>query len=391
MSQATAWKAAAPRVAIDEVIDRALAQQRLVGATVLIHHRGRERYRRAAGWTDRERRVAMRADALFRMASVSKPIVTTAAMVLASHGVVDLDVPVTRWVPDFRPRLPDGHAPDITLRQLLSHQSGLGYRFLEPEANGPYARAGVSDGMDASGITLAENLRRIAQVPLQFTPGDAWGYSLGIDVAGGVLEAAVGKPLPEIVRDTVTGPLGMVDTDFHAVDAARLAVPYVAAMPAPHPLDEGETMRPFPDVVGIAYSPARALVSHAFPSAGAGMVGTVDDVMRLLETLRQGGGPLFDRAWLAQMTRQHLTHDLDATPGWGFGLGFAVLRDPVLANTLQRAGSWRWGGVYGHSWFVDPASELSVVAFTNTLHHGLPAGFLADELRDAIYAALDVA
>jgi CubicO group peptidase (beta-lactamase class C family) len=101
----------------------------------------------------------------FRLASVSKPIVTTAAMVLVQQGKLHLDDVVTRYLPEFTPSLPDGGQATITLRQLMSHSAGLGYRFLEEDANGPYARAGVSDGMDASGVTLKENVRRIATVP----------------------------------------------------------------------------------------------------------------------------------------------------------------------------------------------------------------------------------
>lgn len=388
-SQSLALEPVSATHPIDAVIDLAIEQQRLVGAVVLVQHRGRELYRRSAGWADREQRRPMRTDTLFRLASVSKPIVTTAAMVLASRGVVDLDAPITRWVPDFRPRLPDGRAPDISLRQLLSHQSGLGYRFLEADAHGPYAQAGVSDGMDASGLTLAENLRRIATVPLQFAPGEGWFYSLGIDVAGGVLEAATGKPLDEIVRDTVTGPLGMADTDFHALAPARLATPYVYDEPAPHVLRKGEIVPPFPDVAGIIYSPERALDRNAFPSGGAGMVGTADDLMRLLEVLRQGGAPILDPAWVALMARNHTgERGPEDAPGWGFGLGFSVLRDPTATGTPESVGSWRWGGAYGHSWFVDPARELSVVAFTNTLYEGMSGAFVT-ELRDAVYGALE--
>ncbi|ULU26409.1 serine hydrolase domain-containing protein [Dyella terrae] len=388
-SQSLALEPVSATGPIDAVINLAIDQQRLVGAVVLVQHRGRELYRRSAGWADREHRRPMRTDTLFRLASVSKPIVTTAAMVLAGRGVVDLDIPVTRWLPDFQPRLADGSAPDITLRQLLSHQSGLGYRFLESDASGPYAQAGVSDGMDASGITLAENLRRIATVPLQFAPGEGWFYSLGIDVAGGVLEAATGKRLDEIVRDTVTGPLGMADTDFHALTPARLATPYVNDEPAPHVVGEGEIVPPFPDVAGIIYSPERALDGSAFASGGAGMVGTADDLMRLLEVLRQGGAPILDHAWVAQMARNHTgERGPEDAPGWGFGLGFSVLRDPAATGTPEAAGSWRWGGAYGHSWFVDPARELSVVAFTNTLYEGMSGAFVT-ELRDAVYGALE--
>jgi len=386
---ATALQPVSATAPIDAAIDLAIAQQRLVGAVVLVQHRGRELFRRSAGWANREQRCPMRTDTLFRLSSVSKPIVTTAAMVLASRGVVDLDEPVTRWLPDFRPRLPDGRAPDITLRQLLSHQAGLGYRFLDADAQGLHALAGVSDGMDASPITLAENLRRIAQVPLQFAPGEGWFYSLGIDVAGGVLEAATGTPLDRIVRETVTEPLGMADTAFHASDAQRLAVPYVSDAPAPHALVEGEIVSPYPDLAGITFSVARALDPAAFPSGGAGMVGTADDVLRLLEALRQGGARILDRAWVGQMARNHTgERGPDDAPGWGFGLGFSVLRDPSATGTPESVGSWRWGGAYGHSWFVDPARELSVVALTNTLYEGMSGAFVT-ELRDAVYATLE--
>lgn len=374
---------------LDAAIDAALAERRIVGAVVLVSHRGRELFRRAAGWADRERGVAMRDDALFRLASVTKPIVAAATMVLAQRGVVDLDAPVTRWLPDFRPRLADGTAPDITLRHLLSHQAGLGYRFLDATADGPHAQAGVSDGMDDSGITLAENLRRIAQVPLQFAPGTGWFYSLGVDVAGGVLEAATGRSLGDVVRETVTDPLGMADTAFHALEPARLATPYVSDTPEPHALAEGETVPVYPDTAGIRYSPARALDAGAFPSGGAGMVGTADDLLRFFEALRQGGAPILDPAWVARMA-SHQTGDFGPpdAPGWGFALGFSVLRDPAPTGTPESPGTWRWGGAYGHSWFVDPTRELTVVALTNTLYEGMDGAFVND-LRDAAYAALE--
>ncbi len=373
---------------LDAAIDTALDERRLVGAMVLVSHRGRELFRRAAGWADRERGKVMRDDALFRLASVTKPIVAAATLAMARRGVVDLDAPVTRWLPDFRPRLPDGSAPDITLRHLLSHQSGLGYRFLDATADGPHAQAGVSDGMDDSGITLAENLRRIARVPLQFVPGSAWFYSLGVDVAGGVLEAAAGRPLDEIVRETITGPFGMTDTAFHAADPMRLVTPYVSDTPEPHALAEGEVVPVYPDTAGIRYSLARALDARAFPSGGAGMVGTADDLMRFFEALRQGGAPVLDEAWVAQMASNE-TGDAGPpdAPGWGFSLGFSVLRDPALTGTPESPGTWRWGGAYGHSWFVDPARELTVVALTNTLYEGMDGAFV-NELRDAAYATL---
>jgi CubicO group peptidase (beta-lactamase class C family) len=373
---------------IDAVIDRALADQRLVGAVVLVAHGGRLVHRRAAGLADREAARPMQLDALFRLASVSKPIVSTAAMVLASQGRLKLDDAVTRWLPDFRPRLPDGSEPVITLRQLLTHTAGLGYRFFEPTEDGPYARAGVSDGMDCSGLTLAENLRRIAQVPLLHAPGTAWFYSLAIDVLGGVIEAASDAPLGDAVRRLVTGPLEMRDTGFFvSPNDERLATLYVNTADAPPRRMDGPCVAtPFEGAVGIRFDPSRAFDATAFPSGGAGMVGSAGDFMRLLETLRAGGAPLLPQALVNEMGRNQTGGQGPAdAPGYGFGLGFSVLHDKEAAASPESVGTWRWGGAYGHSWFVDRARELSVVAFTNTLYEGMSGRFVTD-LRDAIHA-----
>jgi len=384
-----AWQGPDPS-RIDAAIDRALAEQRLVGAVVLVSHGGRLVHRRAAGLADREAGRPMREDALFRLASVSKPIISTAAMVLVDQGRLDLDDAVTRWLPDFRPRLPDGGEAVITLRQLLTHTAGLGYRFLESTDDGPYARAGVSDGMDRDdGLTLAGNLQRLAGVPLLYPPGTGWLYSLAIDVLGAVVEAASGLPLPEAVRTLVSAPLHMQDTGFATAPGdARLATPYVNGADAtpPQRMDGPVVATPFEGAVGIRFDPARAFDANAWPSAGAGMVGSADDFLRLLDTLRTGGAPLLGAATVDAMGRNHTGAwgPADA-PGWGFGLGFSVLHDPQPTQTPESPGTWRWGGAYGHAWFVDRARGLSVVAFTNTLYEGMSGRFVT-ELRDAVYA-----
>ncbi|NMG64794.1 serine hydrolase [Azoarcus indigens] len=379
--------AAAPLLpAVQQAVRRALEEQRLVGAVVLVAHDGALIHHQAAGFADRESASPMRPDTLFRLASVSKPIVATAAMVLVAQGRLALDEDIRRWLPDFQPRLADGSVARITPRQLLSHTAGLGYRFFEADENGAYARAGVSDGMDDSPISLQENLRRIASVPLGYPPGSGWGYSLAIDVLGGVIEALCGMPLAQAVRQLVTAPLGMADTGFSASAAGRVATAYVSDQPRPHRLGEGEVVPVLPGTVGIRYSPARIFDPRAFPSAGAGMAGSAPDFLRLLETLRQGGGGLLPAGLVDEMGRDQTGGlSLPDAPGTGFGLGFSVLREPALAASPESAGTWRWGGAYGHSWFVDRARGLSVVAFTNTLYEGMSGRFVA-ELRDAVYA-----
>lgn len=370
---------------IDLVLEQTLAAKRLVGAVVLVARHGEQVYHRAAGLADRESGRPMTENTLFRLASVSKPIVSAVAITLVAQQKLTLDDDIQKWLPDFRPSLPDGQPARMTIRHLLSHTAGLSYRFFEPDAQGPYARAGVSDGMDNSGISLAENLRRLSGVPLLYAPGTAWGYSLATDVLGAVLEKVCAAPLASIVKHQLTGPLAMHDTGFFTHDSSRLATPYVSDLPEPHRLCEGELVAAFDNTVGIRYSPARALDAQAFSSAGAGMVSTAGDILKMLEMLRQGGKPLLTQQLVDEMGRDQTGGaELPEAPGVGFGLGFSVLRDPQAAASPESTGTWRWGGAYGHSWFVDRHAGLSVVAFTNTLYEGMSGAFVND-LRDAVY------
>lgn len=374
---------------IQDVVDQALEERRLVGAVVLVARDGEQVYQQAAGLADREQNRVMSVDALFRLASVSKPIVASAAMRLVAQGRLALDGAIDDWLPEFRPLLANGQPARITPRHLLSHTAGLGYRFLEADATGAYARAGISDGMDAASIDLQENLRRIASVPLLYPPGTAWGYSLASDVLGALIEQVQGCSLAQAVRQLVTEPLGMPDTSFVATDATRMATAYVSGDPQPHRLSEGEVVSPFDGAVGIPYSPGRIFDASAFPSGGAGMAGTAPDFLRLLEALRTNDERLLPAEWVAEMGRDQLGGlELPNAPGFGFGLGFSVLRDRHAAASPESNGTWRWGGAYGHSWFVDRARGLSVVAFTNTLYEGMSGRFV-NELRDAVYALLD--
>jgi CubicO group peptidase (beta-lactamase class C family) len=372
---------------VDAVLSRTLDAQRLVGAVVLIARDGKLVYQRAAGFADRESRAPMREDTLFRLASVTKPIVSMAAMVLVAQHKLSLDDDVTRWLADFRPSLPDGRVPTITVRQLLTHTAGLGYRFAEADASGPYARAGVSDGLDAATITLSENVRRIASAPLLYAPGTSWNYSVALDVTGALIEAVCGMPLADAVDALVLRPLGARDTAFVALDPARLATPYVNDTPQPHRLAENETVPVVEGTAGVTYSPARAFNEQAFASAGAGMTGSAGDVLNVLDTLRAGGGDLLPSALVDEMGRvQTGDFELPDRPGVGFGIGFSVLRDPRAAQSPESPGTWRWGGVYGHSWFVDRARGLTVVSLSNTLYEGMNGQYTID-LRDAVYGA----
>lgn len=372
---------------IDDVIDRTLTEKRLVGAVVQVVHKGTQCYSRAAGYADREQSRFMQDNTLFRLASVSKPIVSTAALVLVSQGRLQLDDRVDKWLPEFRPRLQNGEFADVTIRHLLTHTAGLTYRFFQKEHDS-YENAGVSDGMDQAGISLEENLRRIASVPLLYMPGTQWKYSIATDVLGAVIARSADTSLNEAVRSLVTEPLGMNDTGFIAVDPPRLSAAYANDLPEPRRLLDFDQIPFVEGTSGFRLASGRALDDKAYPSGGAGMVGSVGDFMRLLETLRKGGVPLLPESLVQEMTTNQIGQlSMPYWPGRGFGLGFTVLKDPSAAQTSESPGTWRMGGTYGHSWFVDPVKQISVVAFTNTALEGMSGQFTID-LCEAVYEGI---
>lgn len=369
---------------VDAAIEHALAAQGLIGAVVLIARDGDIIHRRAAGFADREAGQPMRDDTIFRLSSLTKPIVAAAALALVERGRINLDEPVTRWLPEFRPTLADGSAAVITSRQLLTHTAGLSYSFFQA-AGGPYERAGVSDGLAEPGMSLDEELKRLATVPLSNVPGTQWGYSVALDVLGAVLARAAGEPLPNLVESLITGPLGMRDTAFVVRDLGRLAAPYVHGA-RPRRMADPDLVLLGPGALA-RFAPSRILDPRSFPSGGAGMAGTATDFIGFLESIRQGGGPILTPQSAHSMMSNRigkLRIDLELTPSWGFGFGGAVLMDPELAGVPQSAGTWKWGGVYGHHWYVDPALKLTVAALTNTTVEEMGSDFVLG-LRDAVY------
>jgi CubicO group peptidase (beta-lactamase class C family) len=368
---------------LDRVIDRAISERRIVGSVVVVMQDGDVVYRRAAGLADREANRPMREDAMFRLASLSKPIVSAAAMALVERGRLDPQAPVTKWLPDFRPQTTDGRVPVITIHHLLTHTAGLSYGFLQPP-DGPCQRAGVSDGLDRSGIDLDEEVRRIAAAGLVYEPGTRWGYSLATDVLGAVIATVAGEPLPDAVRRFVTAPLAMANTGFLVDDATRLAVPYLNGKPAPARMEDPQLV-PFRGAGIIRMSPSRVFDRTSFASGGAGLVSTASDYARFAETLRLGGGSILKASTVQQITTNQIG-DLSPTglPAWGFGYGAIVLKDSVLAKSPQAAGTWTFNCAYGQSFFVDPERKLTVVAFTNTALEG-GFGAFPIEIRDAVY------
>ena len=376
------------------LLHKALEQQQIVGAVVVAARNGQVVYQRAVGMADRENGTAMKLDTRFRLASMSKPIVSAAALAMVDQGLISLDDPVTRWIPFFTPSSQGKVEQGITLRHLLTHTAGLSYGFLEP-ADGPMAQAEVSDGLDNPPITLDENIWRLASVPLYYEPGTSWRYSLAIDVLGEVVSRAGGDTLPAVVKKYVTDPLGMTATGFVADRPELLAAAYLWAEGKPRRMAETEVVPRGGSVT--RYEPGRALDAQAYASGGAGMVGTAADYLKFLEALRTGGAPVLKPETATAMTTDQIcpifsqrlsvtankTNEVVA-PGWGFGFGGAVLLHPEKAEYRAGTGTLSWSGAYGTHFFMDRESGVSFVVLTNTTPTGM-AGPFAVALAQAVY------
>jgi CubicO group peptidase (beta-lactamase class C family) len=371
---------------VDGAFEAALRDKRIVGAVNIVMVDGQVAHRKAYGLRDRESGVAMTPETIFRLASITKPIVTAAVMRMIEQGKLSLDAPVTQWLPYLTPKLPDGSAPAITIRHLLTHTSGLSYDFMQPEG-GPYMQHKVSSGIGDAGLTLEENLKRAAGAGLTFPPGAMWLYSIAIDALGRVLEVASGKTLPEVVDELVAKPLGMTDTSFFVTDKARLATPYANAAPEPIRVPETHKQPFIPGLGPISFALSNAFDgAKIFPSGGGGMNGTADEVVRFLDIIRSGGGPILK----PETTRVMMTNQIgplrvlfDPSGSTGFGFGGAVILDPPKANWPLTPNSMYWGGVWGHSWFIDPGRKMTILNLTNTMLEGMSGQLVRDVVNAA--------
>lgn len=372
---------------LNSVLDAALARERVVGAVVLVSLDGEVVFEGAVGHADREAGRKMRTDTIFRFASMTKAIVCAAAMSALDDGSISLDEPIVTWLPAFRPRLANGEVATLTVRHLLTHTGGLDYGFDSTRPN--YRELGVSNGLEQPGLSMTEAMRKLAAAPLVYEPGTAWIYSLGIDVLGAVLEQAIGKGLDEIVKDRVTGPLSLADTDFRVVDRDRLAQAYMDGMPRPIVMPDPAEV---PNSIGsLVFSPSRIFDETSYFSGGAGMAGTARDYWRFLEALRLGGKPMMRQATHRAFTMPQLPNGISiGIAGWNHGFVGPVLANSKIARTPHETGTYRGGGAYGHQWFVDPKRRLTFVMFSNTAFEGVE-GATPLSLVDATYYAISSA
>jgi len=379
---------------------RYVAPGKIPGCITLIARRGQACFLDIQGQRDVARGTPMTEDTIVRIYSMSKPITSLALMTLHERGLFSLDDPVHRFIPAWRDLrvwragaypLFETQAPvrPMNIRDLLMHTSGLTYDFMRA-TNIDYAYRKLQVGNPRPGYTVKDMVDQLAQLPLEFSPGERWNYSLSTDVLGYLVEVISGQSLPDYLRTAIFEPLGMEDTGFDIAPdkVSRFASCYERNLKKEMVLNDDGQQSHF--------------AGRSFHSGGGGLVSTVGDYYRFCRMLLAGGtvdgARVIGARTLAFMTRNHLPGGVDLAAmasggfseseydGVGFGLGFACKTDPVRNGYPASPGSFYWGGLASTLFWVDPVEEL-VVVFMTQLMPSRTFNFRG-QLENIIYAAL---
>lgn len=396
----------------DHLKRRYLDSGRFPGTQMLVYRRGAIAHSAVQGYADLERKTPMRDDTIFRIYSMTKPITSVAFMMLVEEGLVTLDEPVHKYIPQWQdlrvfqagtvpPFLTKPVTRPMQIVDLLRHTSGLTYGFQQRSNVDAAYRAKKIGEVEKAG-TLQSMIDDLASIPLEFSPGEAWNYSLATDVIGYLIEKISGRPFAQFLRERIFQPLGMHDTDFHvpAAKAHRFAACYnatpggMATFHAPGGKG-GLTLQDDPTTSSFLEPPS-------FISGGGGLCSTANDYLTFCRALLNrgelGGVRLLGPKTLALMTTNHLPGGKDLTQlsrslfseatyaGIGFGLGFSVTMDPALSLIPGSPGEYAWGGAATTSFWIDPAEELIAIFMTQVLPSS--AYPVRRELRTLVYSAI---
>ena len=376
---------------IDDFLDASVQEGKIPGAVLQVTQDGRTVYHRTAGFQDVEAGTPMAPDTVFRIASMSKALVSTAVLMLQERGALLIGQPVGDFLPEYAKttvavpaedggyEVVDAERP-ITIRDLLTHTAGIGYGY------GPAAEQWQEAQLQGWYFghreePIRETVRRIAAMPMDAQPGAQFVYGYNTDILGALVEAASGQPLDAFLQTEIFGPLDMHDTSFYLPPekAERLAAVYSRTEDGSLTRAGAET-----DFHGQGHFVEGPRASF---SGGAGLLSTSADYTRFLEVMRRGGAPLLGRKSVELMTANHVGDLFSIRAGGGFGLGFGLVSDLGARGEPGSTGEFGWGGAYHTLYWVDPAEKLSVVYMTQIL----PAQGLDDmgKVRALIYQALE--
>lgn len=371
---------------------------RIAGSSMLLAKQGKVAHMAYSGQTSVERQSDYVRDTIVRIYSMTKPVTSVALMQLVERGLLHLDIPVSEFFPEFSScmALVEGAttrdqvvaAPSPTIQQLLTHSSGLSYAFNPGLAAECYAQESISFNPGAG--ALQPMIKRVAEMPLSFQPGQRWEYSVGIDVIGGVIEKVTGKTLDRYFSEEIFGPLGMTDTSF------SISPDKVDRFADCYGKTEGNSFARNDDAQNSAFREGEV----AMHSGGGGLLSTLDDYFRFAEMLRLGGAlgeeRLLSPRTVAFMRQNHLPGDIASMgpasfaempmSGMGFGIGGSVLLNPARSGIIGSVGDFSWGGMASTFFWVDPEEQLTGIFFTQlTPSSSYP---LRAELKALVHGAL---
>lgn len=367
------------------------------GVVTLIAREGKTVDTFAVGQADIEKNVPMKTDSIFRIASMSKPITSVAIMMLYEEGKLLLNDPVSKFIPAFKSSqvLEDGKPVAarraITIRDLLTHRSGITYGFLNGGGVGnAYRTNGVTDGLTTTNMTLEEGINKLAAQPLVSQPGAAFNYSLSVDVLGRVVEVVSGQPFDVFLRERIFTPLKMIDTSFVVPESKR---PRFVSVYSPDGNGGIRAMKD-PEQFGNTFMSPFAYYKEGktYFSGGAGLTSTASDYARFANMLLNGGVldgvRLLSPKSIELMTMSH-TSDLAPPmallgPGINFGLGFRVVTDLAATQGIGSQGMYGWDGIYGTTFVVDPKERLVAILMIQKY----PGPNVAATFRPMVYQAM---
>lgn len=386
---------------IDDFLKRTyLDSGRLPGAQFKVLHRGELVHGSVQGHADVASGRPLAEDSIFRIYSMTKPITSIALMMLVEEGRVMLDDPVHRYIPAWRDlqvyaggTLKTGWktiAPKrpMLIIDLLRHTAGLTYGFqLNTNVDAAYRQLGIGE-IEKGDMTLERMIDLLGTLPLEFSPGDWWNYSVATDVLGWLVQVISGEPFEQFLATRILAPLGMVDTGFHVREgqAHRFVSCYQPSRTGGMDLQDDATTSTY-------------LKPPSFISGGGGLVSTAADYLRFAEALRTGMPRLVGRKTLDLMTANHLPGGQNlpalsrsafseaAYDGVGFGLGFATTTGVHKTMVAGNDGDYFWGGAASTFFWIDPAEELVVLFLTQLIPSSTYP--VRRQLRSMVYAAVD--
>ncbi|RKD17112.1 serine hydrolase [Pelobium manganitolerans] len=381
---------------IDSLLATALINNWMAGATALVAVNGKVIYDKGFGFRDREYKALMRPTTEFRIASMTKPIVTAAAMTLVEDGKLNLSDKVSKYIPEFANAqvLASFNEKDtsyttvpankeITIEDLMTHTSGIGYGFADKRLKLIYQKNKIPDLASADSIFVLDKMKALGKLPLGVQPDSKFYYGLGIDVLGAVIEVASGKKLDEYVTDRILKPLGMADTHFFlpAEKRFRLAVLYKEL-----PSGRLERVAPITDGYNVNFPIAGA---RTYFSGGSGLSSTVEDYAKFLQMILNKGSfngkQILKPETVAQMTSNQIG-ELNVGQN-KFGLGFEITTAAGAKNGAK-AGKLSWGGIFNTTFWIDPERKSIAILMTQ-VYPAIHKAQLFEQFEQLVNDALD--